>query len=351
MYLFTKLKVLAITLLLITTVAFAQNKSIAVNLGDVNDEFLQAGGWDTTQTAWSLECWVKFTALPSSGNEAHIMEFWSGGAGEGGQLYLKDSGYLTTAGNNYATGLTGETEIQLDTWYHLVYVLDGPNNQNIIYLNGEEEMSGAADGNVIGKPQPVQDSLVIAHFRGNAYSGHWSEVEGYIDEVRVWYKALSVEEIGARMDSAITSAEGLEAVYNFQDPNNLGKDATGNGHDAWAVNIDVSNSSDDAPDLQFPTAIGDQHDGLAPKEFRLSQNYPNPFNPSTKIDFTIEKPSSVRLEVYNVVGEKVTELVNSKMNAGTYSVTFDAANLPNGVYFYKLFAGKFTSVKKMLLIK
>ena len=351
MNLFTKKSMAIVLFLLITTIAFAQNKSVALNMGEVNDELLQAGGWDTTQVNWTIECWVNFAAIPGSGNEAHIIEFWEGGSGCGTQFYLKDAAILTTAGNCYATGLSGETAIETGTWYHLAYVTDADNNLNTIYLNGEEEMSGDADGTVEGVAATVLDSFVIGHFRGIAYDGGWSEVEGYIDEVRVWYKALSQEEVQARMDSAITSADGLEAVYNF-DGDDPFVDATGNGHDLWSAGrVDASNISDNAPVLSTPTAI-EQHEGvITPKQYSLSQNYPNPFNPTTKIDFTIKKTSRVELSVYNMLGEKVAVLANGKMSAGSYSATFDAANLPNGIYFYKLTADNFTSVKKMILLK
>lgn len=351
MNLFTKKAMALVLFLMISTLTFAQNKSVALNMGEVNDELLQAGGWDTTQTNWTVECWVNFAAIPGAGNEAHIIEFWEGGSGCGTQFYLKDVGILTTAGNCYATGLSGETSIETGTWYHLAYVTDADNNINTIYLNGEEEMSGDANGTVEGIAATVLDSFVIGHFRGIAYDGGWSEVEGYIDEVRVWYKALSQEEVQARMDSAITSAPGLEAVYNF-DGDDPFVDATGNGHDLWSDGrVDASNISDNAPELSVPTAIDVQQGNLIPKEFSLAQNYPNPFNPSTKITFNIKENTNVELSVYNMLGEKVAVLANGHMNAGNYSVTFDASDLTSGVYFYKLTAGSFTSVKKMILMK
>jgi hypothetical protein len=88
-----------------------------------------------------------------------------------------------------------------------------------------------------------------------------------------------------------------------------------------------------------------------PKVFSLSQNYPNPFNPSTKIDFAIPKAGMVKLVVYNVLGAEVATLINENMQPGYHSVTFNGINLASGVYFYKITAGDFTAVKKMLLVK
>ena len=88
-----------------------------------------------------------------------------------------------------------------------------------------------------------------------------------------------------------------------------------------------------------------------PLVFELAQNYPNPFNPSTRIEYSIPTQSKVVLKVYNVVGQEVATLVNEVLPAGVHSVRFDAANLATGVYMYRLTAGDFTSVKKMLLLK
>ena len=88
-----------------------------------------------------------------------------------------------------------------------------------------------------------------------------------------------------------------------------------------------------------------------PSDFKLSQNYPNPFNPSTKIDFSLPNSDFVQLNVYNIKGEKVAELVNEQKSAGNYSVTFDASNLASGTYVYRLSTGKSNLTKKMILLK
>ena len=88
-----------------------------------------------------------------------------------------------------------------------------------------------------------------------------------------------------------------------------------------------------------------------PCNFSLAQNYPNPFNPSTKITFTLPKTESVKLEVYNALGQIVENLVEDKLQAGAHEIEFNARDLPSGVYFYRLQAGSFVDTKKMLLIK
>jgi hypothetical protein len=97
------------------------------------------------------------------------------------------------------------------------------------------------------------------------------------------------------------------------------------------------------------TAIEDEN--TSPVGYFLNQNYPNPFNPSTEISFSLAKSSFVTLEVYNSLGQKIITLVNTKMNPGHHELKFEANNLPSGIYYYKIRAGEFQSVKKMLLLQ
>ena len=88
-----------------------------------------------------------------------------------------------------------------------------------------------------------------------------------------------------------------------------------------------------------------------PEQFRLWQNYPNPFNPSTKIKFALPRPENVKIEVYNLIGQKVKTLLNQHMPAGFHEVEFNGQNLFSGIYWYSIEAGRFQDVKKMILLK
>ncbi len=88
-----------------------------------------------------------------------------------------------------------------------------------------------------------------------------------------------------------------------------------------------------------------------PDGFELNQNYPNPFNPTTNIKYQIANSSFVTLKIYDILGRLVETLVNEKQSVGVYSVDFDGTNLGSGVYFYKIIAGEFVEVRKMMLIK
>jgi hypothetical protein len=88
-----------------------------------------------------------------------------------------------------------------------------------------------------------------------------------------------------------------------------------------------------------------------PSKFSLSQNYPNPFNPSTKISYTLSKASQVSLKVYDLLGREVATLVNGMQTAESHVAVWDASHMASGVYFYKLVAGDFSQVKRMILMK
>jgi len=113
----------------------------------------------------------------------------------------------------------------------------------------------------------------------------------------------------------------------------------------------------DGPDIVLDNVFGDfvtsveKLDDLIPAKFELEQNYPNPFNPSTKIRFTVPEAGLVTMKVYNLLGQEVVTLVNEEQAVGVYEVTFDAANLPSGIYFYSINAGDFIATKKMILLK
>jgi len=110
-----------------------------------------------------------------------------------------------------------------------------------------------------------------------------------------------------------------------------------------------------APDLgafEYGTATTVSERALSsPQRFDLFQNYPNPFNPTTDIVYSVPKQSRVKLEVFNILGQKVATLVDETKIAGQYSVSFGASNLSSGAYIYWLSSETQTISKKMVLMK
>jgi hypothetical protein len=100
------------------------------------------------------------------------------------------------------------------------------------------------------------------------------------------------------------------------------------------------------------SAIGiTQINNEVPDKYELIQNYPNPFNPSTKIKFRVPKSSHVKLAVFDPLGKEVQSIVSQNLKAGNYETTWEAQNLPSGVYFYRMTTDEFTNTKKMILLK
>jgi len=97
--------------------------------------------------------------------------------------------------------------------------------------------------------------------------------------------------------------------------------------------------------------IVDEDPAMNPGEFILNQNYPNPFNPVTNIEFLLTNDTKVVLTIYNVLGEKLFEVLNQNMNAGLHTIQFNAKSLPSGIYFYELKTGNKNDVMKMTLLK
>ncbi len=153
---------------------------------------------------------------------------------------------------------------------------------------------------------------------------------------------------GILADQGLQVGESASFVWNVR---------VSDGSDTLGVRGSYGTSGDDwEPIYRHITAeramqVSNEGDSDAPVTFALDQNYPNPFNPSTTIKFALPATADVTLTVYNMLGQKVSTLINRKMNSGFHSVPFDASNLASGMYIYRIQAASFASTKKMMLIK
>jgi hypothetical protein len=99
------------------------------------------------------------------------------------------------------------------------------------------------------------------------------------------------------------------------------------------------------------TSVVKQANNILPTQFAISQNYPNPFNPTTVIKYQLPKDSYVTLKLYDILGREIKVLVDGMTEAGSHEVSLDASQLASGMYMYKLKAGEFHAVKKLLLLR
>lgn len=111
---------------------------------------------------------------------------------------------------------------------------------------------------------------------------------------------------------------------------------------------------DENSDIYLASGTNDivENDDNLPKNIMLYQNYPNPFNPPTSIRFDINRVTNIEIKIYDVNGREVATLIKEKKDVGTYTVRWDAANYPIGIYFYQMRTNTgFSEVNRMILIK
>ena len=140
---------------------------------------------------------------------------------------------------------------------------------------------------------------------------------GLIDEVGVWSKALSDDEVA----DLYNSGDGLP--YSL---GGLSKKSFSDGDYVYESNP-------------------------VPTKYKLHTNYPNPFNPTTTIKYDLPEDTQVKLVIYNILGQKVATLVDGFKEAGYHQAIWQGNNLSSGLYFYQFQTKKFTQIKKMLLVK
>ncbi|MDZ7260723.1 MAG: T9SS type A sorting domain-containing protein [candidate division KSB1 bacterium] len=147
-----------------------------------------------------------------------------------------------------------------------------------------------------------------------------------------WYKTIAAVQaaaIGGAMNKEIVSA--LQGIPDFP--------------------LDQTVYNDVRGFFGAPATSVESHQPQIVRSFQLEQNYPNPFNAITHITFTIPEEANVTVKIYNVLGKEVATLLNKAMPAGTHKVYWEASEVPSGVYFYQVDAGKYSAIKKCILLK
>ncbi|MFC1724966.1 T9SS type A sorting domain-containing protein [candidate division KSB1 bacterium] len=194
---------------------------------------------------------------------------------------------------------------------------------------------GPLTGNISYDVTPTENDWV--YFTANVTSGFGSGSYSYD-----WYRA---PDVSGNPGTWTSIGGGTQTIYFKCSvwPFHLKCDVDDNTYTLFSGTIQSSYGTAKRGFLTHGKGI--------PASFGIAQNYPNPFNPDTKISFQLPEAAKVTLKVYDVSGREVAELVNGNMNAGYHSITFNANELPSGVYIYKINAGKFTDTKRMILMK
>jgi len=181
----------------------------------------------------------------------------------------------------------------------------------------------------------VKDSLynVTVLYSGSDYEIY---INGNLDAFSSWSGKLLQSKI------ALTIGQMLPTDNNYNFNGVLDDIRIYN----YALSVsDIKNLAD------INTYVNDNKNSQIPDKNMLFQNYPNPFNPTTRINFWLKTYSNVTLTIYNMLGQKITDLINGYLPAGEHTITWNGANAASGIYFYELKTGEKRFYKKMVLLK
>ncbi len=296
-----------------------------------------------------------------------------------GDIYLSDWEALEKLTNN-GDGTYTRSDITLpagpSSMYGIGWMPNEPNGRNLMLFcqldqDGDDLVNGtmffmAPNGSSIDDGYIVyDDDDAASHMAGGvavttAYDTGWYLIatmcqgytldlwEGY-EQPAQWLSISpsegTIEPDAEDVELTITAdftAEHLGFVPDFNAEMGAGELYIDGA--VWAgvgpINVIVTLTTDDVAE-----------NDVMPSSYALHQNYPNPFNPTTQIRFDLAQPETVKLSVFNVLGQEVVVLANQPMQAGRHALNFDASQLASGLYFYRIEAGNFTDMKKMVLMK
>lgn len=248
---------------------------------------------------------------------------------------------------------TSPTDCPLRSWTHVAATFDS--SMMRLYVNGAQVSSQASQG------VPTNNTIRFSVGAGLDRNGLIATrgLSGALRQVRVWNRALTAQEIQNKSVQYISENDsGLVCFWPLDD--SVGQVARDLGPHKLSLTLGTTSGTDagDPSWVQTTSLVSvENQNSLLPSAFQLDQNYPNPFNPSTTIRYSVPLRSRVRIQVYNVLGQLVDEIVNKEIGTGYYEGVWKA-NVSSGVYIYRMEAFslenpdmRFTDVKKMILLR
>ncbi len=154
---------------------------------------------------------------------------------------------------------------------------------------------------------------------------------------------FEIERDGVKLDDVPATNNAGGSTYSYTDNTAV----NGQEYNYRLLSVDMTGN----PQVLGSVKATPTNSAATVTRYALHQNYPNPFNPETSIEFDLVDPGMTRLAIYNVLGQSVATLVNGTLQAGRHTVVFNGANLPSGLYIYKLQVNGFSDVKKLVLLK
>lgn len=295
---------------------------------------------DVFDNSMSLEIWVKYQA--NSAQNAVIIDKTDGSASTGGfELGLQnvsDSAQPYVSVPGAFTTVEANTYIKAGKWNHIAFTYDGSNLT--LYINGQKQGQKNDGRTVEGTGLP----MIIGANTKKANSNFFS---GKIDELRLWEDARTVSEIQANYQQELVGNEqGLKAYWRFN--------GTPGDTLAYAQHLRLNTLVLRGDAAFADSSVFTSVEPVAQKQgngYHLASNAPNPFRDQTTIRYTLPERTCVKLTVYNLKGERITQLVNQTQVAGTYQANFNPSGLPNGVYLYRFRTREFQQTRRMLLLR
>jgi hypothetical protein len=261
--------------------------------------------------------------------------------------------YSELSVNNAYNPFEIQTAGAVDTWEHVALTFDGHIKR--LYMNGE----------LIGE---IPEEGVISSYNTDIKLGALGNLnswffKGYIDEISLWNRARSQEEIQESMNHPLRGDEpGLVSYWNFDEgEGQIIHDLTSNGVNGYLGDMPDSDLRD--PTWVESTAPIDTnrvktHDtpNPTPSKIEIGQNYPNPFNSSTQFSFKLPAATKVKLDIFDMLGRKVATLADGLFTAGEHRISWAGQSdygrrLSSGVYFCRLKTDSFTGARKVMMLK
>jgi len=346
--------------------AMAQKAGHAIKYDDIDDYIMvpHHQSLNPGNENWTVCMWIKTPDESQRGpllgkrREASDFNQYTIGIGNtdphnptaGRRIYAN---YIDTSGISERSGYT-QNEFINGSWQHIAFVADKNLDSVFFYIDGEKQITVISFN--YGK-WPDVGRLDPLYMGCNSYRSAF--YEGEMDEVSIWNKALSSDQINVVMNDTLSydyysSADsGLVAYYRFDEYEDLGIGSVG-ADDIRDLSVYMNHGDSEGNPILVTSGIlvNVENNPLLICEFKLEQNYPNPFNPSTKISWKSPVSSWQTIKVFNSLGQEVETVVDEYLAAGVHSKLYIVNfTLPSGVYFYQLKAGDYLETKKMILMK
>lgn len=239
-------------------------------------------------------------------------------------------------------------EVFFPRWYHIAATWNTAGNMRI-FIDGKLAAEAESAVPLLGGEQQI----AIGGGAADLWNERFESFRGMIDEVRFSVVERYTEDFELPTAPYETDEFTL-ALWHFDEGSgDVAEDASGNGFlgSLGGFNLDGEPDPDSAPMWVDATTLVSTERSELPEQFTLDQNYPNPFNPVTTINYNVPRHADIRIEVYNVLGQRVTTLMDRDHTPGDYTVSFDGSRLASGMYFYILRTSDTQIVKKMVLLK